>query len=304
VCPALRRRSDEAAIRSRVSVRVTSFRQSCLSPPAPTCHRPVGQLCDGGPSSTADRALVRRPSVAECLLARAHPPWLPRLRSWTDGSPLRRRCTEPRGRPSRTYRARCSGSMTSWRVLSAAREGPDFAARSCFRGRAFDRCCGVPSTGACAITDHYRRTGRRELLTAEIGPDANPSADAWLDDQGANDFLAPSGDRSCWSRLRPRVCGTNGSGLVTRDDPQTAPEKGDTWRRGQGSTVLSHLQVPTHTSRVPCSGAMEKDGGRLKSLSSDAGVTNATTRYPRRSPTTTEVGTGTLRCKNPAPWQL
>jgi RNA polymerase sigma-70 factor, ECF subfamily len=37
-----------------------------------------------------------------------------------------------------------------------------------------------------AITDHYRRTGRRrEVLTAEIEPDADPSADAWLDDQEA-----------------------------------------------------------------------------------------------------------------------
>ena len=36
------------------------------------------------------------------------------------------------------------------------------------------------------ITDHYRRTGRRrEVLAAEIEPDANPSADAWLDDQEA-----------------------------------------------------------------------------------------------------------------------
>ncbi len=37
-----------------------------------------------------------------------------------------------------------------------------------------------------AITDHYRRTGRRrEVLTADIEPDADPSADAWLDDQDA-----------------------------------------------------------------------------------------------------------------------
>jgi RNA polymerase sigma-70 factor (ECF subfamily) len=37
-----------------------------------------------------------------------------------------------------------------------------------------------------AITDHYRRTGRRrEVLSAEIEPDADPSADAWLDDQEA-----------------------------------------------------------------------------------------------------------------------
>jgi RNA polymerase sigma-70 factor, ECF subfamily len=37
-----------------------------------------------------------------------------------------------------------------------------------------------------AITDHYRRTGRRrEVLAAEIEADADPSADAWLDDQEA-----------------------------------------------------------------------------------------------------------------------
>jgi RNA polymerase sigma-70 factor (ECF subfamily) len=37
-----------------------------------------------------------------------------------------------------------------------------------------------------AITDHYRRAGRRrEVFTAEIEPDADPSADAWLDDQEA-----------------------------------------------------------------------------------------------------------------------
>src|SRR5215217_7068043 len=35
-----------------------------------------------------------------------------------------------------------------------------------------------------AITDHYRRNGRRrEVLAAEIEPVADPSADAWLDDQ-------------------------------------------------------------------------------------------------------------------------
>lgn len=37
-----------------------------------------------------------------------------------------------------------------------------------------------------AITDHYRRTGRRrEVLAAEIEPDVDLSADAWLDDQEA-----------------------------------------------------------------------------------------------------------------------
>src|SRR4051794_15567616 len=37
-----------------------------------------------------------------------------------------------------------------------------------------------------AITDHYRRSGRRrEVLAAEIEAIADPSADAWLDDQEA-----------------------------------------------------------------------------------------------------------------------
>src|SRR5918993_3050403 len=37
-----------------------------------------------------------------------------------------------------------------------------------------------------AITDHYRRTGRRrEVLAAEIEPLADAGADAWLDDQDA-----------------------------------------------------------------------------------------------------------------------
>jgi RNA polymerase sigma-70 factor, ECF subfamily len=37
-----------------------------------------------------------------------------------------------------------------------------------------------------AITDHYRRNGRRrEVLAAELDPVSDPSADAWLDDQEA-----------------------------------------------------------------------------------------------------------------------
>lgn len=37
-----------------------------------------------------------------------------------------------------------------------------------------------------AITDHYRRTGRRhEVLGADVEPVAETSADAWLDDQQA-----------------------------------------------------------------------------------------------------------------------
>ncbi len=37
-----------------------------------------------------------------------------------------------------------------------------------------------------AITDHYRRTGRRrEVLGADLEPVSDPSADAWLDDQQA-----------------------------------------------------------------------------------------------------------------------
>jgi len=37
-----------------------------------------------------------------------------------------------------------------------------------------------------AITDHYRRSGRRrEVLASEIEPVADPSADSWIDDQDA-----------------------------------------------------------------------------------------------------------------------
>ena len=35
-----------------------------------------------------------------------------------------------------------------------------------------------------AITDHYRKVGRRrEVVTLDVEPDAHRSADAWLDDQ-------------------------------------------------------------------------------------------------------------------------
>ena len=37
-----------------------------------------------------------------------------------------------------------------------------------------------------AITDHYRRTGRRrEVLAPDVEPDADPGADAWLENQDA-----------------------------------------------------------------------------------------------------------------------
>ena len=39
------------------------------------------------------------------------------------------------------------------------------------------------------------------------------------------------GDTDRWSRLRPRVCGTDGSGLETRDNPQTTPKRDDFRRR-------------------------------------------------------------------------
>ena len=57
-----------------------------------------------------------------------------------------------------------------------------------------------------------------------------------------------------WIRLRPRVRGTDGSGLATRENPQEAPKKDDFRRRYQSSTVLRYLQSPTRTRRGPCSG--------------------------------------------------
>lgn len=74
--------------------------------------------------------------------------------------------------------------------------------------------------------------------------------------------------RPRWSRLRPRVCGIDGSGRVTRDNPQTAPKQDDSRRRRHRSTELSHLQ--NRLTRVACRGlgAMGKEKGRLKTLSS------------------------------------
>ena len=54
---------------------------------------------------------------------------------------------------------------------------------------------------------------------------------------------------------------------MTRDNPQTTPNEDDSRRRYQRSTVLSPLQRPTHTRRVPCSGC-HGEKGRLKPLSS------------------------------------
>lgn len=57
-----------------------------------------------------------------------------------------------------------------------------------------------------------------------------------------------------WSRLEPRVCGTDGNGLATRGNPQIAPEKDESRRRCYRSTELSHLQNRLTERRVPCSG--------------------------------------------------
>ena len=51
-------------------------------------------------------------------------------------------------------------------------------------------------------------------------------------------------------RLRPRVCGTDGSGRVTRDNPQTTPERDDFRLRCQSAKGLGHLQRPNHARRV------------------------------------------------------
>ena len=87
------------------------------------------------------------------------------------------------------------------------------------------------------------------------------------------------GDKGRWGRLRPSVHGTDGSGLVTRDNPQQAP-KMDDFRLDR----LSDLR-PTDRSPHPktgsrrfgrgvlplfcrARGAVQREKGRLKNLSS------------------------------------
>lgn len=54
---------------------------------------------------------------------------------------------------------------------------------------------------------------------------------------------------------------------MKRDNPQIAYETDNFRRRCQSSTALSHLQGPTHTRRVSCSGCHgEEIKGRLKIL--------------------------------------
>ncbi|MBK6472490.1 MAG: transposase [Betaproteobacteria bacterium] len=56
----------------------------------------------------------------------------------------------------------------------------------------------------------------------------------------------------------------NGNGLPMREPRKTAPERDDFRRRCQSSTVLSHLQGPTHTRRAPCSGCHGEGKGAFE----------------------------------------
>jgi hypothetical protein len=56
----------------------------------------------------------------------------------------------------------------------------------------------------------------------------------------------------------PAGYGANGISLTARDNPQTEPESAGFQRRCQSSTVLGHLQGPSHTRRMPCSGCHGK----------------------------------------------
>ena len=98
----------------------------------------------------------------------------------------------------------------------------------------------------------------------------------------ASGLTLPNRDRSCdpapraagfgCVRLRPRVRGTDGSGLAARDNPQEAPKKDEFRRRCQRPTDRGRLRRQIQARLVSCSvvfpGAMGKENGRLKSLSS------------------------------------
>ena len=65
-------------------------------------------------------------------------------------------------------------------------------------------------------------------------------------------FMRP-GTPGRWIRLRPRVRGTDGSGLATGDDPQEAPKKDDFRRRCQRPTDLSTPNRPRPPSKTDSS---------------------------------------------------
>jgi hypothetical protein len=67
-----------------------------------------------------------------------------------------------------------------------------------------------------------------------------------------------------WSQLRPRVCGADESGLMTRDNPRAAPEKDHFPLRSQRSADLSDPQRPTQARPAPCSGCHKEGKKRLK----------------------------------------
>ena len=102
----------------------------------------------------------------------------------------------------------------------------------------------------------------------------------------ASGLTLPNRDRSCdpapraagfgCVRLRPRVRGTDSSGLAARDNPQEAPKKDEFRRRCQRPTDRSRLRRQIQARQVSCSvvfrGAVGKEKGRLKSLSSSSSL--------------------------------
>ena len=84
--------------------------------------------------------------------------------------------------------------------------------------------------------------------------------------------------------------------MATRDNRQEAPKKGDFRLGCHSSTVLSHLQGPTHTRRVPCSGCHTEGKRALKILSSKAPKLVSRLNPKRRAMVRMESGSVGVRC--------
>jgi len=80
--------------------------------------------------------------------------------------------------------------------------------------------------------------------------------------------LRPSGaaPRGRGVRLRPRVSGADGSGLVIRGNPHTMPMTEAFPLRRQRSTDRSRLQGPVQVRRVPCSAVFGVPWARKKGV--------------------------------------
>ena len=120
------------------------------------------------------------------------------------------------------------------------------------------RSCFGPDLRTCRKPEPARRLHGRKIA-AEVGTSATP-------------ISAPRAAGFGCVRLRPRVRGTDGSGLAARDNPQEAPKKDEFRRRCQRPTDRGRLRRQIQARQVSCSvvfrGAMGKEKGRLESLSS------------------------------------